>query len=101
MVSQAARLDVFEICQYLDAESGGRELADKFCTVAISTFEKLIKTPGLGRPRHFKKWPGANLRSWRIKGFPNYLIFYRQVANGVEIVRVIHGARDLEEMFNE
>jgi toxin ParE1/3/4 len=29
----------------------------------------------------------------------SYLIFYRQVAEGVEIVRVLHGARSLRAIF--
>jgi toxin ParE1/3/4 len=33
---------------------------------------------------------------WPIKGFANYLIFYRMRSNSIEIVRVLHGARDIE-----
>lgn len=29
----------------------------------------------------------------------NYLILYREVPDGVEIVRVVHGARDLTDIF--
>lgn len=29
----------------------------------------------------------------------NYLILYRTVENGIQIVRVIHGARDLPHLF--
>jgi plasmid stabilization system protein ParE len=28
--------------------------------------------------------------------FAKYLVFYRPVANGIEIFRVLHGARDIE-----
>ncbi len=28
-----------------------------------------------------------------------YLIFYRIVANGIEIIRILHGARDLKRLF--
>jgi toxin ParE1/3/4 len=31
----------------------------------------------------------------------SYLIFYRQVDAGVEIVRVLHGARNLRAIFQE
>ena len=34
-----------------------------------------------------------------MKGFTSHLIFYRPARNGVEIVRVIHGARDIEGLF--
>jgi len=34
-----------------------------------------------------------------VKGFENWLIFYQPKRNGVEIVHVIHGARDIESLF--
>jgi toxin ParE1/3/4 len=36
-----------------------------------------------------------------MRGFSKHLIFYRPLSNGAEIVRVIHGARDLEGLFEE
>ena len=38
-----------------------------------------------------------------MRSFPykNYLIFYFPLDNGIEIYRVIHGARDINEMFDE
>lgn len=33
--------------------------------------------------------------------YKNYLIFYFPLENGIEIYRVIHGARDIDEMFDE
>ena len=29
-------------------------------------------------------------------GFPNYLIFYRPVESGIEIIRVLHAKRDID-----
>jgi toxin ParE1/3/4 len=101
IIAQAARLDMFEVCEYFDAESRDPNLADRFVNSAILTFEKLARTPGLGRPYKFKKCPHENLRSRRVDNFPNYLIFYRPFPNGVEIVRVLHGARDLEAQFRQ
>jgi toxin ParE1/3/4 len=50
--------------------------------------------PGIGRQRE-------DLAP-RLRGFPfgNYVIFYRPMENGVEIVRVLHGARDLPPLFD-
>jgi toxin ParE1/3/4 len=35
------------------------------------------------------------------RSFPvgNYVIFYRPISDGVEIVRVLHGSRDIESLF--
>ena len=36
-----------------------------------------------------------------MKGFPKHLIFYRISENEIEVIRVIHGARDIENLFEE
>jgi plasmid stabilization system protein ParE len=41
------------------------------------------------------------VRSWRVSGFRNYLIFYRIVPEGVQVLHVYHGARDLDALFEE
>jgi toxin ParE1/3/4 len=37
----------------------------------------------------------------RLRRFPvgNYVVFYRSIAGGIEIARVLHGARDLPPLF--
>ena len=40
----------------------------------------------------------ADIRVWRISGFEKHLIFYRPCPKGVEILDVIHGARDIETL---
>lgn len=39
------------------------------------------------------------MRRSRVENFGDYLIFYRPVDRGIEVVRVIHGARDIEALF--
>jgi toxin ParE1/3/4 len=39
------------------------------------------------------------IRRWPVKGFENWLIFYQAGRNGVEIVHLIHGARDIESLL--
>jgi toxin ParE1/3/4 len=41
------------------------------------------------------------IRQQAIKGFKNYLIFYRVSDLGVDILRVIHAARDIEAILSE
>ncbi|MGH7989069.1 MAG: type II toxin-antitoxin system RelE/ParE family toxin [Limisphaerales bacterium] len=37
----------------------------------------------------------------RLRSFPvsRYVIFYRPMENGIEVVRVLHGARDFPPLF--
>ncbi len=39
------------------------------------------------------------LRKWPVQGFPNILIFYRVDGNCLDVVRVLHGSRDVESIF--
>ncbi len=34
-----------------------------------------------------------------LTGFPNYLVFYRVIDEGVDVLRVLHGARDIDAIF--
>ena len=82
---------------------GHPDLADRLVACAEITFKKLARTPGVGRPRPLRSPKAKNLRSWKVADFPKHLIFYRPLPDerGVQIVRVVHGARDLEALFNE
>ena len=37
-----------------------------------------------------------------LRGFPvgNYILFYRPMADGIELARVLHGAQDLRRLFS-
>ena len=60
---------------------------------AYGTFEFLAQNPKVGRRRADLGYP--EVRSWRVEGCRNYLIFYREIPDGVQIWRVLHGAQDL------
>lgn len=76
-----------------------RSVADRFLSGVDDAFEMLRESPSLGAPRRFNSSSLVGLRSWRVKGFENWLIFYRVVDDVVEILRVLHGARDVEGLI--
>jgi plasmid stabilization system protein ParE len=39
-------------------------------------------------------------RFWPVKKYTDYLVIYRPLNDGAEIVRVIHGARDMARMLS-
>jgi len=41
----------------------------------------------------------ASLRLFRISGFDRMLILYCPIADGVEIVRIVHAFRDIERLL--
>ncbi len=61
----------------------------------------LADQPGLGRPRSFRRKAYRNLRSRTIIGFDNYLILYREITGGIEILHVCHGARNIAALLRK
>jgi toxin ParE1/3/4 len=55
----------------------------------------LVSNPGMGRKRDSL---ALNLRSFPVG---NYLIFYRPINQGIEVIRILHGARDILSLFEE
>lgn len=90
-VSDAAKSDLEEIWFYIARDNP--DAADKFVRVLVSRFPTLASMPDLGRKREEL--------SPRLRSFPvgRYVIFYRPIEKGVEIARVLHGARDLPPLL--
>lgn len=77
------------------------DAAQRLLEVAHATFDELLATPGMGRPKELRNPRLAGLRQWRIRGFPRYLIYYLETVTGIEVVRVLHGARDIESLLED
>ncbi len=89
-----AAADAEEIADYIAGDS--LEAAIRFLENTEETIKLLANSPGLGSPFKVQYSGFANLRSSRVQGFPNHVIFYVEHADAIEIVRIIHGARDLD-----
>jgi toxin ParE1/3/4 len=96
--SLRAELDLLEIYEdiYLDRP----DAAERFLSAARAAFTNLAEMPGMGRIWESPFRHPEGTRVLPMHGFRNYLIFYRASAGGVEILRVLHGARDLGPLLN-
>ena len=97
-VRACARRDILSNAEYLE-EHGGVETAERFLDATQSKFEMLAEMPKIGVLCAFRSPALRRLRRWPVKGFENWLIFYQPKRNGVEIVHLIHGARDIESLL--
>ncbi|HEY0009706.1 MAG TPA: type II toxin-antitoxin system RelE/ParE family toxin [Tepidisphaeraceae bacterium] len=43
----------------------------------------------------------AGIRQWPMSHFINYIIYYRPIESGIEVIRVIHGARDVRRILRK
>ena len=91
--SPRAQTDLVEIWDYIAEDSEAR--ADAFVAKIHEKFLVLAARSGIGRVR-------SELEK-DIRSFPlgRYIIFYRPLADGIEVVRVLHGSRDLDALFDE
>lgn len=71
----------------------------RFLAAAEDAFERLAAMPGMGGLWESPNPRLAGLRVWPIRGFENYLIFYRPLPDGIAVARVIHGSRDIERIL--
>jgi toxin ParE1/3/4 len=72
------------------------DTAVRFYDRVQESFEFLADWPQAGTRRRTRDPALRGLRSYPIRGYRTYLVFYLPLADGgVDIVRVIHGARDI------
>jgi len=75
------------------------QAADRVIEAAYRLCAILGDHPELGRAREFSQTALSGLRSFVLTDFPKYVIFYRAKGEAVEIVRVLHGARDINKIL--
>lgn len=90
-LSPEAQEDLIEIWSYIAQFS--EEAADKIIDAIYQKADLLARSPYLGKERS-ELHPG--LRSFVIE---KYVLFYRPIDNGIEVVRVLHGARDIDQLL--
>lgn len=76
-------------------------LAEKFIEASEVAFEKLAQMPMKGQRQEFKSPELAGVRRWFVPDFDKYLIFYRPIKGGVEILRVLHGMQNVETIMSD
>ena len=92
-----ATTELHDQAEYISLDN--EDMASRFLAAAETTFRDLVAMPTIGRRSQFRNARLRELRSWRIGGFENWLIFYRVTQDAVEVVRLLHGARDLESLI--
>jgi len=93
-----AKVAIIEIADYLASES-----------VLVSTrfLDEVEKTLGFLAtfPEIAGKWESDHprlqeIRVWQVSEFPNHLLFYRPIDQGIELIYVCHASRDLDHLLS-
>ena len=79
----------------------GEEIARRFLAAAEETLERLLDLPHAGASRTYLNPSLEGLRMFPVRGFERHVLFYRPTPEGLELVRVLHDARDLKPILEE
>jgi plasmid stabilization system protein ParE len=88
VLSRDADRELDELWDYIAADSV--DAADRLAAKLMDAFEALARHPGMGHKRH-------DLTSHPVLFWPvgNYLVIYRAESSPIEVLAIVHGARDI------
>ena len=102
---EAAKRDLIQQWVWY-AENAGFEVADRFLAAVEDALTALASQPGSGSLLFTQRSDLRGIRRVPVgDGFGNVLLFYFPLAaadslkGGVDLVRVLHGSRDLKRIF--
>lgn len=91
--TRQAREDVLSIWSYIAEEQHALKAADGLIEKFDKTLQALARNPLMGtRQDRYRE----GLRCFPVG---KYIIFYEPVNDGIRVIRVLHGARRLEDYF--
>ena len=95
----AAKLDVKDAAAYIPKDSLANAL--RLYVAVDSTFQQIRSSPTIF-PCYEMDHPRLKILQKRaVLHFPKYLVFYRVEGKSVEVLRVLHGARDIPAILRE
>ncbi len=75
-------------------EDAGVDVAQRFTEALVGAFALLARNPAMGSLRQASALALPGMRCWPLRPWP-HLIFYLERERRVDVVRVLHGARDI------
>ena len=94
---ELAQLDLLDHANRIAQENV--DAAMRFLDAAESDFDRLSHMPRIGARRKAYHPELKGLRMLPVTGFQNYLIYYVVQDDSVIVMRVLHGARDLDRIL--
>ena len=99
ILSEAAAADVLEQAEWYEAHAD-LHLAKRWERAVVSTLLRISRLPNAGSPCSFRAAELQGARRVAVTGFPKHLVFYQSRGDQVVVLRIVHGARDLESLFS-
>jgi toxin ParE1/3/4 len=96
--SDSAVADILEQATWYEHQSG-IALANRWDKAVTSAILRILDAPQSGSPCSFRAPELVGLRRKTLIGFPKHLLFYTFQGDEVFVLRVLHGARDLDSLL--
>ena len=94
---EAAKTAIIEIADYLAKDS--ILVSARFFDAVERRLEFLASMPEIGSLWESEHPRLKDVRVWRVDDFPNHLLFYRPISDGIELIFACHAARDLNKLL--
>ena len=92
-VRPRADAEIDALADYIAADS--LDAALRFLDAVEQAFARIGEQPGIGSNRYAHLPLLGGLRVWPVPGFDRHLVFYVERADYIDVLRVLHGARDM------
>jgi toxin ParE1/3/4 len=100
VLSELAVVDILEQAEWYEAQADG-SLAERWEDAVTSALLRVCEMQNSGTPCSFSAKELEGTRRVPVSGFPKHLIFYQSHEGEILVLRVVHGARDLESLFSK
>ena len=95
----AAREDILKQVRYYVEIEGVSHVAKRFLESVEKSTKQLQRMPRIGAPRFVANPVLEGLRTWGIVGFDQIRLYYVPTATEIEVLRILHDKRDIEEIL--
>jgi toxin ParE1/3/4 len=99
VIRPKASIDLDEQFAYIAEDNFDAAL--NFFDATRQTFSQLAQLPSIGSTYNVSNPRLVGLRKWAVRGFNKHLVFYLERDEYIEVVRLIHSARDISQILAE
>jgi len=100
IIQEAARADILGQYQHY-LKLGIVDVAEKFLENVSESIKAVVAMPEIGAPKIIGNPHLHGLRTWVVKGFDQFRIYYLSDSEHLIVVRVLHGKRDVMTILEE
>jgi toxin ParE1/3/4 len=101
VIRPAAREDILRQYRYYLIEQDTEAAAERFLNATMAAIQVVIQRPAVGSPKRLENESLQGLRSFPVKGFPAIRVYYLVYEQTIQVVRVLHGKRDLGRLLKD